>query len=385
MKNLWKIYSTVKPTYNSSNWHKCVSRALYKQVCARARPRAHARGLNKKEKTMKSCPFVKKAFYTGKINKETGKNEVIIASRNKKWIYNPNAINQKLTEYIEIPCGECEICKANQAQAKAERAIAEAESHENNCVINLTYNDENLPININKETGTVTPTLKYKDFQDFKKRLLQHYKRKYNQENIRFMVAGEYGEQYKRPHYHAIFFNLDIKDKKEHGKTKKGSKEYTSEEIQKLWGKGYTTIGEVNQSSIQYIANYCLKKFKGKEAKRKYEELGIQPEFVQSSRRPGLGHEYLIKNKEKILENNKSYINTNNGTIEIHRNKYFDRLIEKENPEIIKNIKKERNELQKAREQTRALITKTDIETTRINQYNQFIEKIKKAKIRNQI
>ncbi len=287
-----------------------------------------------------------------------------------------------LTEYVEIPCGNCEICKANQAKAKAERAIAEAMSWEHNEVINLTYNNENLPKK-KRPDGTEVATLNYKDVQDFKKRLLKQWKQKYNANGIRFLCACEYGEKYQRPHYHLIMFNFEAHDKKFYGYTLKGSKEWGSEEIAKIWGKGNITIGEVTPATIQYVANYCLKKFKGKEAKGYYKDLGIEPEKVTSSNRKGLAGDFLEKRIELYKNTGKCFVGTENGLKTIGVNKYFDQRIAKiYGEDVLKQIKEERMQLASDREKTRAFITGIDIETQRENDERLFLEKIKSAKQR---
>lgn len=339
-----------------------------------------------------SCPFTRRAFDTG-FKTKNGKSLLYITTSKASFIFKPKDelgartqkrshvhTNIKITKYVEIPCGHCEQCQAKQAKEKCERACAEAKQWKHNAVINLTYDNEHVPIT---EYGTLT--LKYEDFQLFKKRLLQHYKRKYDQTGIRFMVAGEYGETYARPHYHAIFFNLEVKDLKEHGKTKKGSNEYLSDEIQKLWGKGYVTIGDVTQETIQYVANYCLKKVKGSGAKEYYAKLGIEPEFVQSSRNPGIGANWLENNKQSLIDYGKAFIGTNLGVMEIHPNQYFDRKLEKEQPELLKRLKEKRKNTAEMKERTRALISGLGIDEQRYNDALNFHDKIKKAKCRNTI
>lgn len=337
---------------------------------------------------MASCPRPLHLFYTGEYNAK-GNKATIITNRKIKEITvsHYDIIGKKnyniiISDYIEIPCGTCSICKANQARKKAERAMAEASTWEHNEVINLTYNEENLPLNT-KADGTKVATLRYKDVQDFKKRLLKHWKKKYNQTGIRFLCACEYGEKHKRPHYHLIMYNFEAKDKKFFGYTKKGSKEWGSEEITKIWGKGNITIGEVTPETIQYVSNYCLKKFKGKKAKGIYKELGIEPESVRSSNRKGLGAMFIEKHLEQYKDNGKCYIGTENGPKAITTNSYFDKILaDKYGDELLEKIKAKRMKLAKERELTRSTISGVDLETQRANDERLFLEKIRHAKQR---
>lgn len=336
---------------------------------------------------MASCPRPMHAFYTGEKTAKGGE-KMIITSRFKEEIKyirpKPGGGDQKVTlvDYVEIPCGKCMICKANQARKKAERAMAEADTWEHNEVINLTYNNENLPMNTRAD-GTQVPTLRYKDVQDFKKRLLKQWKKKYNQEKIRFLCACEYGENYGRPHYHLIMYNFEAKDKKFYGYTKKGSKEYGSEEISKIWGKGNITIGDVTPETIQYVANYCLKKFKGKKAKGIYKDLGIEPESVKSSNRRGLGALFLEKHMETYKNTGQTFLGTENGVKTMGVNKYYDKLLsDKYGEELLQQIKEKRMKLAADRERTRAILSGIDLETQRHNDERLFLEKIAKAKKR---
>ena len=337
---------------------------------------------------MISCARPKHAFYTGELTASGGQ-KLIFKDRfteEVKYMHHLKGggdVEITLTDYVEVPCGNCEICKANQARKKAERAMAEANTWEKNEVINLTYNEENLPLNTRKD-GTKVATLRYKDVQDFKKRLLKTWKEKYGAKGIRFLCACEYGEKYQRPHYHLIMFNFEVKDKIFYGYTKKGSKEWGSKEIEKIWGKGNITIGEVSPETIQYVANYCLKKFKGKETQRYYERLGIEPEKVTSSNRKGLGADFLDDRIETYKNTGKCFVGTFNGLKTVNANKYYDQRIAKiYGEEVLKQIKEERMKLAQEREKTRAFISGIDIETQRQNDERQFLEKIKKAKSRN--
>lgn len=78
----------------------------------------------------------------------------------------------------------------------------EAQMHEENSFITLTYSEENIPSDGN---------LKPRDFDLFMKRLVQHEryyakKEKRKKRPIRYYHCGEYGEHYGRPHYHAAIF-----------------------------------------------------------------------------------------------------------------------------------------------------------------------------------
>ena len=114
-----------------------------------------------------------------------------------------------------------------------------------NCFITLTYNEESLN----------SLKLDYSDFQKFMKKL-----RKTQNEPIGMFVTGEYGEQTKRPHWHAIIFNWEPSDLKYLYSNERNDKVYTSETLDKIWGKGQCQVGAVTFESAGYCARYAAKK-----------------------------------------------------------------------------------------------------------------------------
>lgn len=180
----------------------------------------------------------------------------------------------------------------------------ESQLHNDNCFITLTYDDEHLP-----SGGSLVKS----DFQKFMK-LLRYYD---NGENtIRYYHCGEYGEQFRRPHYHAILFGLDFPDKVLF-RVRDGIRLYTSEALSKIWGKGFVTIGDVTFESAAYVARYVTKKITGDRKDklstytglRHYEKLDeetgevveIEPEYATMSRRPGIGRDWYQQFKKEVF------------------------------------------------------------------------------------
>ncbi|AYP28743.1 MAG: putative replication initiation protein [Microviridae sp.] len=191
-------------------------------------------------------------------------------------------------DMVEVPCGGCIGCRIERSQAWAVRLMHEAQMHQENAFLTLTYSPEHLPRD---------NSLRKEHFQKFMKRY-----RKYIQPiKIRFFHCGEYGDENHRPHYHAIIFGHDFKDKVHHAKTKTGHWLYTSETLNNLWGFGYCYIGSVTPHSAGYVSRYIMKKITGERAKEHYRALDpetgeiheIQPEYITMSRRPGIGQTWL--------------------------------------------------------------------------------------------
>lgn len=136
------------------------------------------------------------------------------------------------------------------ARQWAIRCVHEAQMHPVNSFITLTYSDEHLK----------SPRLVYSDWQDFMKRL-----RKTQNAPIGVYPKGEYGEQTKRPHWHAILFNWSPSDLEPYYKNERGDQIYTSRTLDRLWGKNDPEsrpceLGSVTLHSAGYVARYSAKK-----------------------------------------------------------------------------------------------------------------------------
>ena len=268
-----------------------------------------------------------------------------------------------------IACGQCTGCRTEYARQWAMRLILEQQQWDNNIFITLTYDDDNLPGNLIEynddkwPTSCVWPqpvpgTLVKKHFQDFMKRLRK--KKGANENNpIRFFHAGEYGEKYGRPHYHAILFNTNFSDRE----VLRGHKGLTtSKTLDKIWGKGHTSIGDVTFQSASYVAGYIQKKINGtmettinpKTGLRHYERFSeltgeittLQKEYSTMSRRPGIAALWLSKYHSDIYPSDTIHING----MEMQPPKSFERLYEHDQitfpngSEILAKVKEKRVE-----------------------------------------
>jgi len=217
---------------------------------------------------------------------------------------------------LELPCGQCRGCRLERSRQWAIRCMHEASLYKNNCFITLTYNDDHVPEDY---------SLKYGDFQKFMKRLRKRFTGiqpsatpgsgdKYP---IRFYMAGEYGENFGRPHFHACLFNIDFQDKVLWQKTESGSKIYRSAALEELWPFGYSSIGDVNFQSAAYVARYIMKKVTGDMADQHYEEVNFStgeiikrtPEFNKMSLKPGIGADWLQRYKEDVYPHDYVIVN----------------------------------------------------------------------------
>lgn len=191
-----------------------------------------------------------------------------------------------------IPCGKCVGCQAAYKQSWMLRCVHEAQMHERNCFITLTYDDEHLPEDLSVDV---------REWQLFAKRLRKKVG------PLRYFCCGEYGERNKRPHYHAILFGQDFAEDRVFEAGKNGHRLYTSGTLSRVWKQGFCSVGEFSPERAGYVAGYCLKKFNGPpEPERRYGRSRdgvswqVQPEFATMSRRPGIGSRWIEKFKDDV-------------------------------------------------------------------------------------
>lgn len=222
------------------------------------------------------------AFWSSVVNPKTGKFGLVFKRE----------LAQRGSEPLKIPCGQCIGCRLEKSRQWAVRCVHEADLHDQNCFITLTYNAENLPEDY---------SLKPEHFTKFMKR----FRKAYAGKKIRYFMCGEYGDQKLRPHYHACIFGHDFSDKVLY-KENDGNRLYISEQLNKLWPFGFSTIGELTFESAAYTARYVMKKVNGKNAEKPGKVTGLKPyervdpdtgevhevhcEYCRMSRRPGIAH-----------------------------------------------------------------------------------------------
>ena len=255
-----------------------------------------------------------------------------------KMVFNPPRGSHKLLKPYNLPCSKCIGCRLNYARSWALRCQLEAMSHKDNCFITLTFSNDELLKRDNPWSVDV------KDFQLFMKK----FRKRFNK-SIRFFHCGEYGEKTYRPHYHALLFGHDFRVPSSTNKIKKFGKKYPlyeSSELTSLWGRGHTTVGELNFDTASYTARYVTKKIKGDVSnihidKATGEVSQINDVYCTMSRANGIGYDAYQKYKHNWYGND--FIVNANG-IKMKPPRYFDKLYEEEYPErfaVIKKIKKE--------------------------------------------
>jgi hypothetical protein len=265
--------------------------------------------------------------------------------QNGKWTYKQpkNDSAQRMT----IACGQCLGCRTELSRQWAMRNMHEASLYADNSFLTLTYDNENLPPN---------GSLDKKAFPKFIRSLRQDQPKG---KKIRYYACGEYGDNFNRPHYHAILYNyrpndlIKIPNKKDL---------FTSPYLTKKWNKGFISIGNVTFQSAAYVSSYVTKKITGN---KKYSHYGMvhpetgeyskynrtnegyvlqyQPEFSLMSRKPGIGKEWFDKYYPDIYRTGETGIHDSNGKLQ-RPPRFYDNHFKKKHIDEMAAIREKRED-----------------------------------------
>ena len=186
-----------------------------------------------------------------------------------------------LVVYNDVPCGKCPNCIINYWQQWIFRLSWEQKCSSLCLFVTLTYDDEHLSI----KNGV--PSVNKRDVQLFNKRLRERLNivqsdavseeenKEFRNGAYRYYIASEYGSNTLRPHYHCImFFSWSVLQ----------NRDELENIISKCWSLGFVRFDSVSSGSIAYVTKYVLKE--------QPSTRGDKP-FTLTSRRPGLGHQYV--------------------------------------------------------------------------------------------
>lgn len=216
-----------------------------------------------------------------------------------------------------IPCGVCIGCRIRKSEAWAFRCMAEAQMHERNCFLTLTYDDQHLPAD---------GSLDHRHWQLFAKRLREKYGK------FRFFMCGEYGEKTGRAHYHALVFGLDFAhDRVQYNASQSRHPLWRSPSLDKLWGNGSVTIGSVSYQTAAYVAGYVIKRVDpirwAEQNERVNPETGQvivrKQQYGKMSLKPGLGKKWLEKYQMEVKTHDGVYVHDRKMPVP----RYFDSLL----------------------------------------------------------
>lgn len=195
---------------------------------------------------------------------------------------------------MTVSCRKCMGCRLDQARDWAVRMYHEAQLHEENSFVTLTYNDANLP-----RYGS----LQYADVQKFLKRLRKQGS------NFRYYCAPEYGDGTGRPHYHLCLFGEAFTEDR-YQWNKRGERwYYRSPTLEKAWPYGFCDLSDFSYGAAQYVSKYVTKKRTGDQAIERYSKIDpetgelvhIEHEQARMSLNPAIGFNWFAKYYKELF------------------------------------------------------------------------------------
>jgi len=131
-------------------------------------------------------------------------------------------------------CGKCKACHDKYIRQWVFRLQKQQYETPNCLFVTMTYDYAHIPMNKGKFT------LRKSDYQKFLKRLRKALPNR----NFKYVLCGEYGSNFDRPHYHMILFDIEMND-------------YPV--LSAAWGMGHVHVGSVTPASIAYTFKYAVK------------------------------------------------------------------------------------------------------------------------------
>jgi hypothetical protein len=154
---------------------------------------------------------------------------------------------------VLVPCGKCPGCLQARASAWSFRLMQEFKVSSSAFFITITYDSDYVPIT---ENGYLS--IRKTDLQKLFKRMRKRQGRR----KLKYYAVGEYGGKLKRPHYHIILFNADVRllfDKQTRLVLDAFGMDGKTCVHMNDWSKGHITVGSVSEASVGYVLKYISK------------------------------------------------------------------------------------------------------------------------------
>lgn len=209
-----------------------------------------------------------------------------------KKIYGPDNV-------LLLPCGNCAECHLAKRREWAVRCACESLSHQRNCFVTLTYDDEHLRGLNREDPMKFIKSIRNSGFK------------------VRYFGCAERGSLTFRPHYHIVLFGFMPDDLEYESDSKSGQPIYSSKFLTGLWKKGFVSVQFFDSMYAGYVAGYTSKK------------LGDPDSFLFMSTKPGIGFDYIKNHRDIILKY--GYVFGDFGYLKkASIPRYFKKILEKE-------------------------------------------------------
>lgn len=225
---------------------------------------------------------------------------------------------------VEVACRTCNACISARRFGWEARGVAELQDWPFAYAITLSYNDDT---EANRDSAAF---FAYTDVRDFVKKLLSAARDKKPGAKVRFIVAGEQGDEYGRCHWHTILYSdVDLLKIGEFKGMKRGKKVVLTEKTDLItvhrgrkirldwdkWGRGFVVVQDANQDSIRYAISYCLKdQFtveKSRDTAREAQAENFATGLFRTSKYPPIGWRWLSRKMENLLASGQCLPNLN--------------------------------------------------------------------------
>lgn len=202
----------------------------------------------------------------------------------------------RLKGIIWVDCGYCYMCLQKKRSEWTFRLLQQHKISESSRFVTLTYNDDFLVY------ADERPTVYHRDLTLYFNRLRS------KAPSLRYYAVSEYGDENKRPHYHAIIFNAnDVDIVGKWTKRIKGEGRFPI---------GNVHLGDVNQASIHYVTKYQINRVN-------YPEGTEKPKSFVSK---GLGLNYVTDTQKFYSDTESDFIYWKNGYKQILPRYYQQKL-----------------------------------------------------------
>lgn len=228
-------------------------------------------------------------------------------SRLTKDDYRDLAIRLSLghDDYFSVPCGMCLNCRVDRQNQLIDRAEWEYINYGCGAFVTLTFDDAHLqPYQfLDSKDNQIKATLSRKCGKDFLNRLNKQVK-KFCKENgitplcrpdYKYILTGEYGDKFERPHFHVLFFGLDFA--------------FCKRLFWRAWkGYGQIQVNPIRSGGIKYVTKYISSQTFGKYRFLQYSYHHLEAPYSVHSTKFGEG----------LYKSQLSYIQKNNGNYRWH-------------------------------------------------------------------
>lgn len=170
---------------------------------------------------------------------------------------------------LPCPCQKCLPCLKARQRIWMHRLLLEEKLHAHNAFVTLTYDDDHLP------SGG---TLQHRDVQLWLKRL----RKALGSQKVRYYLAGEYGENTARPHYHVVLFGVSAEAiAGPECVVSRGHVVFVDKNscLSRTWGNGFVSAGDLTAESAQYVTKYVTKRVEnnGSDQPQEYSRMSLRP------------------------------------------------------------------------------------------------------------